>query len=215
MPLYRGSRRLILRRNVPPVGGGGPAFTFQNSANTGISGSALTASIDIGAAQADRLIVVGASTGAISLVTSVVVNGVTLNADVNSNTQIAVFSGIVASGSGSQTVTVTWASGNFNDRSFGLWRVTGLSSNLVKQTATSTGTTGTISVTAGDLMFGVAIGTSGTPTWASSTEAPFATHLLNAGGQGSAEWTIVGTNAAFALNSVVVGGAGIAVATYR
>jgi hypothetical protein len=200
---------------APAAGGGPPAYTFQNTASTTAAGAALSASIDIGAAQANRLIVVGCTTGSGALTTSVVVNGVTLTADNNSTGGVSIFSGIVASGSGAQTVAVTWASGNFDSRGFTVWRVTGLSSNLVKNIASGAGQTATVNVTAGDLMFGVAAFATGGPApFSSSTETPFATHTAATQGS-SADWTIVGTNASFTINSTIAGGSGNAVATYR
>jgi len=63
-------------------------------------------------------------------------------------------------------------------------------------------------------MFGVAIGTSGTGSWTGSTQSPAATELI-VSGQSGADWTIASTNASFSLNSTIVGGSGMAAATYR
>ena len=195
----------------------GPTFTFRNSASTTAAGAAISTSVDIGTASADRLIIVSAMYGTTGVaVTSITVNGTSLTADENGTLGVAIYSGLVTTGSGPQNVTVTWASGSFNNRGFALWTATGLNSNLVKQHTNFSTISGTISVTAGDFMVGSFFSSGGTSTWAGSTEAPTVRTVFSPSPSGQApEWnTIASTNAAFSADHT--GSAGnTALATYR
>jgi hypothetical protein len=212
---FWGMTNAALSGAAPPAVG--PPYVFRNVASTSASGAVFSTSIDIGTASADRLVVVATATQNAVAVSTVVVHGVTLTADVNSAAGAAIFSGLVTSGSGPQTVTVTWASGTFNMRGFSLWTVTGLSSNVVKQTGSGT-TSATINVTAGDLMFSSAeFSSAGTASWSISTQVPAATHgmfVANPGGTG-ADWTIASTNASFSVNPNIGNLNATVAATYR
>lgn len=195
-----------------PAGGGSPAYVFRNSLTASGSGAVLTGAIDIGTASADRLIVVGTSCQNNVLMTSVVVNGVTLtqNAYVSPGPSAGIFSGLVTSGSGSQTVTITFASGSFLTRSCVLWTVTGLSSNTAKNTATASGvnpnTIGGSGVTAGDLLFAAdAVATGTTTSFAGSTETQAGQRQVGSGPNslGAADWTVVSTSASFSITDGV------------
>jgi|SRR6516164_3867808 hypothetical protein len=205
---------------IMPIGGkaaaiGGPPYTYQNSFSTGsgVSGDTISTTIDIGTAQADRLIVVVTASQNSKVLTTVVVNGVTLTNDIVGN-GAAISSGLVTAGSGPQTVNATWTGSGFNQRGFSVFRLTGLSSNTVKNTTSTT-----ISVTGGDLMFSGAYGTGASGgTWASSTQAPAAFRDMFLGASlwlSSADWTIAATNASFTLNVTGPGSAAQVAATYR
>jgi hypothetical protein len=190
----------------------------QHCEHASAGGAALSTSIAIGTASADRLVVVATNNNGGDAMTSVVVNGVTLTADQNGATDgVSIFSGLVASGSGPQTVTVTWASGSFQIRGFALWTVTGLSSNLANQKTSFTAASGTISVTAGDLMFAIARGSGSNPSWSTSTQIPAAVNSCYGPSPtgGAADWTMASTNASFSVAPNAAGLQATAVATYR
>lgn len=190
----------------------GRSYTYAGGFSTGGGGAVATTSINIGTGG---FIVVGTSTQNTVAITSVVVNGVTLTQDAYL-TNVGIFSGLV-SGSGSVTVTVTWASGTFNLRGFGLWVLNGLTTNAKENSATFTTNPGTISVNAGDLMFTAFFANGTLITWSASTQVPAvgAPHNLTAGNPSLqfADWTIASTNAAFSDAPGVA--ANSAVVTYR
>ena len=94
------------RSGAPPAG---PTYSYRGgsaSLGSGPVGTSATYAIDIGTASADRLIVVGAINDA--AITGITVNGVTLTLNVSAGTSNSViYSGLVASGSGTQNVVVT------------------------------------------------------------------------------------------------------------
>lgn len=185
-----------------PGGPAAAAYLYRGSGTTSSGNNDATFSIDIGTASADRLVIVGCTVGNNTTITSVVVAGVTLTADISAvnNYRVAIYSGVVNAGDGAQNVVITWASAAFQEKNAFVWTATGLASNLKKQTTSYVGTTGSINVTAGDFMFVVGRDTSTAPVWTTSTEAPAASRnvaTLNTG----ADWTILATNAAFAINS--------------
>jgi hypothetical protein len=191
------------------------SYSYRGSGTSTIGGSVVTYSIDIGAAAADRLVIVGSLVDNATTITSVVVNGVTLTLDVTGvgSYRVGFHSGIVAAGSGSQNVVVTWASASFQEKNIFVWTSIGLSSNLKKQTAAWTGATASIAVDAGDFMFAVGRNVVGFPDYATSTESPDATRQVGLHNT-SADWIVNATNAAFTLNAAAGNNFSVAV-TYR
>jgi len=218
MPLYRGSRRIIMSRRVSSPGA--PAgYSFRGVGQSSASGSVTNFSIDIGTASADRLVVVGVGFQGVAGITSVIVDpagaNVTLaqdaiNASGNTST---LYSGLVTSGAGAKNIEVTLVSGSFLIRAVSVWTLTGLSSNLKKQSSAFAGTTGNINVAAGDFLFAMAHHVGGTVTFSGSTEAPAAAHNTGNATDDAADWTVVATNASFAL--VPGSSSNVATTTYR
>ena len=192
-------------------GGGGQAIVVASSKAYTYRGSGVdsggpndaTFSIDIGTASADRLVIVAVWVSTATTVTSVVVNGVTLTADISAvNTyRVAIYSALVTTGSGPQNVVVTFGSASFQEKCAAVWTATGLASNLVKNTLQSTtgsGSVGTINVTAGDFLFVGNRTVAGSTAWTTSTEAPDGTRNV-ATNATPADWQIDATNAAFSI----------------
>jgi hypothetical protein len=197
----------------------GVVKTYRDAQTSGAaSDTQATFTVDIGTASADRLVVIASAHQKGDTLTSVKVNGVTLTRDADGfsgTTRACIFSGLVTSGSGSVTVEVNNSSGaTFTSRSVVVWTLTGLSSNLVKQTVASATNVSSVSidVTAGDFLFASKYFSGGTPTYSGSTQAVDA--LRSIGVQRAGEWLVASTNAAF---SVVPGGNNTATSavTYR
>lgn len=209
--------------SVAAAGGapGSPAYVFRALDFTETATNNHTASIDIGTASADRLIVVGfAARAGIGGAPSVTVNGVALTVDAYTEASYpaGIASGLVTSGSGPQTVVVNWTAANSGQpRMMSVWVLTGLSSNLVKQSTTwITSGAGSISVTAGDFVFAASMIQNIAPDYSGSTQAPSAvrndtTYPVS----GSADWIIAATNASFSVSSSAATNSGNAAATYR
>lgn len=196
------------------AGGSPPAYVFRGSNNTNSSSATQSASIDIGTAAADRLVIVFVDSQNAPTVTSVVVNGVTLTqrAFDNTNATAGIFDGIVSAGNGAQTVTVTWSVGGFLDRDFCVWTATGLTTGFITATA-NPGDTATTSVQSGDLVFaGARTGVIG--DWSTSDEAPFSIHTLGTNGT-AADWTISSTDASFVVRPNGAGTSPTVVGVYR
>jgi hypothetical protein len=152
---------------------------------------------------------------------SVVVNGVTLNPDVqavNSNA-IGMYSGTVTV-TGSDTIVINGV-GAFQEVGFAAYLGTGLSSNLVKHVGKiETGSNGAavIDVTAGDFLIGGACGTSGSSFLSSTDTPPTAVRNVDTSGPffTAAEWlpaaTTSGTYSVHPTNGSTVA---TAAATYR
>ena len=196
-------------------GGGGPAYTFRGTASD-LTGTANPSySIDIGTASADRLIIVGFICAGSAGAASVTVNGTGLTLAVSAAPAAVaeVWYGLVTSGSGTQTVQVNGAS-NFFERDIIVWAATGLSSNVVKQTASDNGTQN-INVSASDFLFAINY-TTGTPSnfdYSSSTESPTGIHTTAQSFGG--DWTVISTNAAFSVAPAPTTGQASAAATFR
>lgn len=189
--------------------------------------TAQTESVDIGTASADRLVIVGVGAQNTPTLTSVTVNGVTLTQDVilASGGTAAIYSGLVTSGSGVQSVVANWVAAGFFNKYIWVATATGLASNLKRQTTSyatvgSVGT-GTISVTATDFMFvsQYISGSNSVPTLGTSTVAPDHTNPVVITGNVygiEADWTILSTNASFGITTTGTSTSGPAVAaTYR
>ncbi len=176
-------------------------------------------SIDIGTASSDRLIIVASAVQNVASGT-VTVAGTPLNMDVQgvNGGSSTLYSGLVTSGSGTQTVSIVIGSG-FVQSSVSVWACTGLNSNTVKQTGSGIGgiTSFSINVTAGDFMFSAGRSNSATGDYGNSTQAPTTAYNMAAGVYVAADWiTIASTNASFAVRP----GTGLnfthgAAATYR
>ena len=185
-----------------------PAYLYRGTAfeNTGFNTG--TYSVNIGTASSDRLVIVATAIGISTTITSVTVNGVTLNQDTfqNSTWALGIFSGLVTAGSGAQTIIVTYVNGAFQNKDVFVWTATGLNSNLVKHTMTTilgnSPSSGSINVTSGDFLFVIAKANSAATTFGTSTEAPHATNVdSEVSPDVAADWTIISTNAAFQVTA--------------
>lgn len=182
-------------------GGAAAAYLYRGSGTDSGGTNDATFSIDIGTASADRLVIVGCTVGNNTTITSVVVNGVTLTADISAVNayRVAIYSGLVTTGSGAQNVVITWASASFQEKNAFVWTATGLASNLVKQTVSFTTSAGSINVAAGDFLFAVGRSVALFPDFATSTEAPDAARQIGLHSAG-ADWQVNATNAAFSVD---------------
>lgn len=159
-----------------------------------------SASIDIGAAAADRLVIVGIASQNSQTIASVTANGVSLtqraffNGDGGGATETSgIYAGVVASGSGAQTIAVVYNSGAaFNSRDLFVWTVTGLGSNTPVDTDAVGGNSAHVDVQVGDFLFAVS---RVLVTFNGSTETPDANRAGTVAG--AADWTIDATVAGF------------------
>jgi hypothetical protein len=182
-----------------------------------------TYTVDIGTAAADRLVVIGAICGTGATFGTVTVNGAALTKDAERNPSpggaacAAVFSGVVASGSGSQTISIDFGLSSYEVKSIEVWTVTGLISTTKKQGvgAASGATFGgqVLAVDAGDLVF-CAQYTGAPDDFNPSTQAPDATYDNNADNLIAGDWTISATNASFLIQHTGTFSSGAA-ASYR
>lgn len=184
----------------------GPTFTFAGSAGGNPAATAFTSTtIDIGAATADRFVIVGAVDQNSLALTSLTVNGVSLAQDCNDTGGGRLWSGLVGAtgGAGVATIVSTYTGAAFTDRAHFVYVGRGMS-NTAGASTTGTqsagGTSYSISVTAGDLLVGI---NKFTVTYGTSTVAPTASNTLTYGGAGnsSSPWwnTIASTNASFSV----------------
>lgn len=206
-----GSGRGTAAAGVPPVT---PAYTYRGEFTDSGASTVATYSVNIGTASADRLVIVAVAIQNAPVITSLVVNGVTLNQDVliAVGADIGIFSGLVVAGSGAQNIVLTCVSAGFLERDIFVWTATGLSSNLVKNTMSySANTNGTINITSGDFLF--AVDQSSLGVFSSVDQTPTATHTIGALSGRSAEWLTTVTAAAF--NVHVGANATVAAASYR
>jgi hypothetical protein len=182
-----------------------------------------TYTVDIGTASADRLVVLGTICTIGGTFGAVTVNGAALTKDAEYNPNpggaacAAIFSGVVASGSGNQTISIDFGLSSFEVKSIEVWTATGLTSTTKKQGvgAASGQTFGgqILAVDAGDLVF-CAQFTGATDDFNPSTQAPDAIYDNNADNLIAGEWTIAATNASFLIQHTGVFSAGAA-ASYR
>lgn len=200
-----------------------PSFINAGGASDpGNTGASVSGSINIGTASSNRIVVVAATYNSAVLASTVTVGGVSCTADVNINS-VAIYSCPGASyGSGSQTVSVTWASGNFIIRGFTVWVLSNCTSSTVVNTANNPSgqTAVSINVAAKDLMFSAAQ-LNNDPTiasYATSSVAPTDTGSIMASGNfyGSyADWLIASSNATFSVTPDTSSTLAFAVATYH
>jgi hypothetical protein len=206
------------------AGGGAAAAAYSyrgssDGSSGGVAVDTVNYTIDIGTASADRLIVVATGVQGAKALTGLTVAGTPLTIDVqNAGQQSAIASGLVTSGSGSQTISATWTGSGFNVRKIMVWAVTGLQSNTVRATGSGATANTSISVTATDFLFATTWNVAGTGSnFGASTESPAASRFLSDGTFtiSSADWTILATNASFNINAVVTSLQAVAAATYR
>jgi hypothetical protein len=219
---FVGTRRALLR-GQKVVTGAVTGYTFrsqQTVTDGGFGNNDL--SVDLGPASAGRLVVVafGVPSNAASTL-GVTCNSVTLTKDADQNlTQYrsAIFSGVVPTGSGVQTIHTTNSS-VYLAHFYTIWTLTGLASTLVKHTGGwdgGLGSTGTINVSAGDFLFVQTVSnTGGTPDYSGSTQVAAATRSqANVYVSFSADWTITASNAAFTVQENAPAATTV-MATYR
>lgn len=189
-----------------------PVLTYKASATSSASTAAVTYSIDIGTASADRLIIIAVDVQNGNAITSLTVNGTGLVNDVIQNSA-SVWSGLVTTGSGVQNVVLTVTSGGFLERDIHLWTATGLNSNVVKNTGTvNTSNDGSINITSGDFLIATVLSTLG--TFSSSTQTPSNTYVVGGLNGRAADWNpTTSTSATFNVHFGAVVNA--AFASYR
>ena len=203
-----------------PAPGAPAAYTFRGQLAADPSNDILTGNVDIGTASADRLIVaLCATSGAPFTLASMIVNGVTLTIDKTQTNShgVAICSGLVTSGTGSVTVSMTFTGSAFQDKFCVLYALTGLNSNLVKQVAGASVPSVTIPVVAGDFLFAIGVDAAN-PSFSGSTQSPTTQRQQTGTGSAyhetSADWVIASTNASFSIASSPAANL-IAAATYR
>lgn len=188
-------------------------FTFRDHSATDAAGAVISASVNIGTATSTRLVIVLGGCGGNPGITSVVAAGVTLTevfnfAGTSGGYRFKAHAGLVTTGSGAQTVESTWASGSGNYRCQSVWTIENPNSTVIKGTSSDLQYTisCSLSVTAGDFIMALAQAGGGTPTWASSTEAPSGERADSLfAGFTSAEWTVANTNASFGVTGTGTG----------
>lgn len=205
-----------------------PTVTYLGANHDNYSSPVLSFPLDIGTATATRRIFVlttNYNTGA--YITGLTVGGVALAMDVHVGVDAGVpdceiWSGVVPTGSGVQTVAITWPSAaGYTDRFAQVWSVDALATGVVN---TSIGSPGTVAVLAGDLIFSVCIQQGSPPTaadFATSTRAPdmlenFLPFAGSNSGQASALWKVASSDAGNFQTQADGGGVGAMVtASYR
>jgi hypothetical protein len=190
-------------------------LTYRDQQTSAVAGLVATFSVDIGTAAVDRCVIVGLGAQVATNPTSVTVNGVALVLQEGNSASgsARIYSGLVTTGSGVQSVVVTHPSGaGFTNRNVTVWTVTGLSSTTKKQSVNGVTTALSVNADAGDFILAVRYYTSGTPVWTASTEAPAATHNLIV--SATADWTVAATNASFSVSCSGVSLNSFAAATF-
>ena len=175
----------------------------------------MSASLNVGTAAANRIIVVaGASQGSAAIGT-VTVNSVSCTIDATFGSSFVASCPGSSFGSGTQTIVATWASGSFQARGFSVWVASNMTSTTVVQHVAQN-TSATLGVTANDFMF-AAVNVSGAsvPWTGGTTQSPSNTQTINASTNFSADWTIASTNASFTLNPNAANQNSFAAATYH
>ena len=205
---------------VAAPGGGGAAYTYRGFNRVGgdYGFDDHTFSMDIGDAAADRVVVVQCFSQNSPGITGVTVNGTSLTQDAANPTgsgRFYSYSGVVSSGSGSQTVVISWTTAGYFDKQAYVWTLTGLSSNTPKATGQAQVTgTDPASISLGTLASGDIVLSSGhilattDETYdTSSTEAADATRVNSTGLRTrSADWLVNSGGAFSAVMTVTAGG---------
>lgn len=139
---------------TPPATG---TYSYRGSLFSQASGNTLSGSIDIGAASASRLVIVGLAGQNTPTINSVIVNGVALTQDVlfAPGGYCGVYSGLVPLGTGLQNVTINYTGASFTSRSAFVLTANGLLSNLVQATNSGGAGNTTISELKGALVLSI------------------------------------------------------------
>jgi len=180
------------------------AYSFLGANEDAGTGTvAHTFSVDVGAEDATRYILVACGLQNGSTGPTVTVGGTSLSKiggdDPSQATNIMFFGGLVPTGTGSQNVVKTWGSLPFAWKVGVAWKMTNLLSTTHRNLQVSGDNSFTIPVGAGEFMF---YGMNATRllggTLAAATEAP--ARGADFGGHGhSADWEIAATNSAFTI----------------
>lgn len=195
---------------IPPPS---PIVVYRGD-NSWANGASVSAQFDIGQAAADRLVIVGfecagTENGSTNIVNTCVMNDVSLTKQVQYNTDrhLSFWSGIVAAGSGLQTLQMTFTGLAFQPRLAFVWTSTGQNSNAFKANAAQTSSTNlAIAVDAGDVLLALSYPnalrnfnplSSETANQHDNTQG---SSFTNFGVLGSAaDWVVNNTNAAFSV----------------
>ena len=177
-----------------PVG----LFTYLANATT------VNTSVNIGAAASDRFVIIGeCHQSAQNPTTAISVNGTGLSSVITSGTSTSIWAGLVTSGSGVQTVAVTYTAGSLGAaQSFFMWIAYTLNSTTVEQTGSgnpnNTGFT-IASTNASDFVFTAnCSGGSITITDPQSSAPP--SHVFSVQGFGTyADWLNPGAHTPFTI----------------
>lgn len=191
------------------TGAAGPTFTFAGSDGGSPAALAFTSTtVNIGAATADRFVIVAATDQNSLALTSVTVNTVPLAQDCNDTGGGRIWSGLVGAtgGAGAATIVSTYGAGAaYTDRAIFVYVGRGMTNTAGASTTATQSAGGTslspVNVTAGDLLVGV---NKFTVTYGGSTQAPTASNTLTYGaaGNSSSPWwnTVSSTNASFSIS---------------
>ncbi len=178
-----------------------PSINFCGSSH--ISGGVTThsATVDIGPAANDRLIIVAFDSQNAPTVSSVTVDGVmlTLSEYTNANPSAGIYYGIVDSShvAGNATVTVNYVGASGLDRSMYVWRLNGLVSGSRKAVGSFVNfSTMEIAADAGDIVIAVGRSTA-TVTFNGSDQAPTDQQTASGSVDGSAAWLVQANDSAF------------------
>src|SRR6266849_7430866 len=98
---------------------GGPVYVFRDIQDSQVGSNTATYTVDIGTASAGRLVVVALASQVGAVPTVFTVNGTNLTKDVGSlnASTTSIWSALVASGSGPQSIVLTYSAGaSFNAR---------------------------------------------------------------------------------------------------
>ena len=183
-----------------------PTYSFLGSLGAGSPISTQTLSVDIGAAAADRFILVGCAVQNSDPDPTVVVAGTTLTkiaGGANAENQLWFYGGLVTSGTGAQNSVVTYTSANFETKVQAVWRLNGLASTTPKSIQIGAGGANfepSVPVTKGDLVFYMLMGASiPGENLTGGTQVPARQAEIGTGTiRGySADWTVANTSAAF------------------
>jgi hypothetical protein len=216
--------------------GGSAALTYRGGENFADGDVFQRVTYDLGAAAADRVVIVKVSAGfdlaapTVKVGSTAGVGGTTLTQDVmrveaSAQISVGIFSGVVSAGSGSLEIDVNWPSGAFIVRSLDVWTATGLGSTLVRTTTSFntdaagavTSGSNTLSATASDFMIiGACIAGTTIIDLSTSTQVPSTTYShIQTKAHSAATQTVLATNASFQVSGTGPNGGPVAVATYR
>ena len=186
--------------------GSTPAYAYRGSGSLGDPGNVETYSINMGAGS-NYVAVVAVAVQNGPAINSVTVDGQSLTSAVDNGdsagNRVAIWSGPVTSGAGTQNVVLTTATGAYVQRDIAVWTVTGLNSNTPKQTGSvGPGVSFPINVSAGDFLFAVSAHNVAT-NFSDSTAAPFEVESvpgISGNMTYAADWTIASTNSSFVVD---------------